>query len=187
MIWLWVRASMKVGFVGVVLSATLGYAFNEPDGFRGIPWKSSEAVARERLPGLNCMTPKAVKVWERLCFMVAPLPIGEVPVKLILGFKGGAFEHVLLVFDAAKFGMMERIFIERYGEPTARAEREVQNRMGARYTNELRYWTGSSISITLQKYGSKLTESWATFAPTTLMEDINRSNEEAAKKGAADL
>jgi hypothetical protein len=108
-------------------------------------------------------------------------------VKPILGFKGNQVSYVHLIFDQARFPMMERIFIERYGPPTSRDTQEVQTRMGVHYTNEFRYWTGQTMTITLRRYGTKITEGWATYSPTSILQDLENQTEDAVKKGAGDL
>jgi hypothetical protein len=76
--------------------------------------------------------------------------------------------------------MMERIFIERYGPPTAQEQKSVQNRMGAQYVNEHRYWTGLTMTITLRRYGTKLTEGWAIYSPSSAIQDLQKQTEDAA-------
>jgi hypothetical protein len=165
---------------------TSSLAFNEPDGFRGIPWKSSEAHVNAKWPGLSCY-PSSAPPSDRTCNSDMPITIGNIPVQPFLGFRSNEFSYVLFSFDEAKFRMMERIFTERYGPPTGQNQREVQNRMGARYMNEIRHWIGPTISITLQKHGSELTEGLASFAPTSMATEMAMQIEETAKKGAGDL
>jgi hypothetical protein len=165
---------------------TSSLAFNEPDGFRGITWKSSEANVNAKWPGLSCY-PSSSPPSDRTCSSDTPISIGDIPVLPLLGFRSNEFSYVMFSFDEAKFRIMERIFTERYGPPTRQNQREEQNRMGARYMNEMRHWIGPTVSITLQRYGSKLTEGLASFVPTSMAQDMAKQIEATANKGAGDL
>ena len=58
--------------------------------------------------------------------------------------------------------------------------------MGARHMNEIRRWIGPTVSITLQQYGSNLTEGFASFTPTSMAMEMADQIEDTAK-GASDL
>ena len=127
-------------------------AWDEPSGFRDIPWGSPPAVAKEKLPDLSC---------AGRCS--GHLTIGQVRVFTMIEFEtGGGMDAVSLSFPSSNFYEIKVAFVERYGEPTARRTSIVQNRMGAKFQNEILEWQGQKIFIKLEQYGSKLTDSWAT-------------------------
>ena len=183
------RSALMILSLALLLVGSAAYtpshAFNEPDGFRGILWKSSEAHVNAKWPGLSCY-PSSTPPSDRTCSSDTPITIGDIPVQPFLGFRSNEFSYVLFSFDETRFLMMERIFTERYGPPTGQNQREVQNRMGARHMNEIRRWIGPTVSITLQQYGSNLTEGFASFTPTSMAMEMANQIEDTAK-GASDL
>jgi len=85
-------------------------AWDEPSGFRDIPWGSPPAVAKEKLPDLSC---------AGRCS--GYLTIGQVRVFTMIEFEtGGGMDAVSLSFPSSNFYEIKVAFVERYGEPTAR-------------------------------------------------------------------
>ena len=91
-------------------------AWDEPSGFRDIPWGSPPAVAKEKLPDLSC---------AGRCS--GYLTIGQVRVFTMIEFEtGGGMDAVSLSFPSSNFYEIKVAFVERYGEPTARRTSIVQ-------------------------------------------------------------
>ena len=148
--------------------ATSGAAFNEPDSFRGIRWKASEDSVRTQWPELRCYTSDYAVHWTRLCSPPDRITIEGIPVKPVVGFRSNEFGYVRLTFDVAHFSSVEGLLVERYGPPTRQEQQPMPGPTGTTVTNELRYWIGSKVSITLQKYGPTLTEGRAYYQVTAL-------------------
>ena len=159
---------LLLALVAPLMLVTPSLAFKEPDSFRGIPWKASEESVRLRWPELRCSTLEHALHWTRLCSTLDPITIEGIPVKPIVGFRSDEFGYVALSFDVAHFSTVERLFVERYGPPTRQEQEPMPSPTGTTVTNELRYWVGPKVSITLQKYGSTLTEGRARYQFTAL-------------------
>lgn len=165
--------------LAIVLSAgvTAATAWDEPAGFRDIPWGSPLAVVKEKLAELNCGT---------IC--AGYLRIGQVRVFTVIGFEtGGGMDHVSLSFPSGSFYQIKVAFVERYGEPTARRSETLQNRMGAKFENEVLEWNGEKVLIELQKYSSKLTDSRAIIQTAEARRARLERFREKVKEGKKDL
>jgi hypothetical protein len=171
----------------LLLSALIGAAsaWNEPDGFRGVPWESSEAAFRERIKVWSCSTPSDQRLGERLC--IDNFTLGSVPVRGGYYFRADRFVSALLTFSAKDFPAIEGIFLERYGAPTSTTEQALQNRMGAQFENQVHLWLGDRVRIRLAKYGSKVTDGLVTIMLKTEAERFEKGSEEERKKGAGQL
>ena len=160
-----------------LLVAPVG-AWDEPAAFRDIPWGSPPSFVKEKLPDLVC---------TKLC--VGYLAIGQVRGVLTrIEFEtGGGMDYVYLSFPSASFYQIKVAFVERYGEPTAQRSQDVQNRMGARFENEILEWNGEKVIINLQKYSSNLTDSRATIQTVEGRRARLERFREKVKEGKKDL
>jgi hypothetical protein len=87
--------------------------------------------------------------------------IGSIRAFTLIEFETGGMDTVMLAFAAEKYEEMKNTFLERYGPPTQRETEPVQNRMGTQFLNEILRWSGRAVLIRLEKYGTKITESFA--------------------------
>jgi hypothetical protein len=97
-------------------------------------------------------------------------------------FYEGRFVMVTSSFDADRYPQMREVFVEKYGQPHLTQSATVQNKMGAQFAQETLHWEGPRIAITLEHYGSKVTEGEATFVTTEFRAVQNRAQEEWKKK-----
>lgn len=150
----------------------------EPAGFRGVPWGASRSAVKRRLPG----------AYDVADFCHAEIKIGQVPVSasILFGADDG-MDYANLTFSSDSFDDIRVAFIARYGEPTIRQSRTVQNRMGAKFENEILSWYGKMVVIVLQKCPSKLTESLAGIGTVKGVFAHGNRREEELKKGKKDL
>lgn len=152
-------------------------AWDEPGGFRDIPWGSPPSVVKEKLPDLSC---------GKSCF--GSLTIGQVRVFAMIEFEtGGGMDFIYLSFPSSNFYQIKVAFVERYGEPTSRRSQTVQNRMGAQFENEILEWTGEKVVIDLQKYSSKLPDSRASIQTIEGRRARLERFREKVKEGKKDL
>lgn len=132
-------------------SVSLASAWNEPAGFRDIPWGASPDLVRQRIPSLYCAPS------THTCS--GYVMIGDIRVFTMMQFESGGMDIVALRFPTEHFTTMKSIFIARYGQPHVRSMPTVQNHMGAQFVNETLDWQGPRVSITLKQYGTELTHS----------------------------
>src|SRR5437868_6301278 len=122
----------------------------EPYGFKGVGFGFTKAQA------------KKVKGFHRapltgICFMDVRFgqSIDEV-FHVYLRFVDDQFVLATGNFPSQYFADAEVVFKETYGPPLGSESPVVQNRMGAQFQGEVRYWKGSRVSVVLGKYGSDL-------------------------------
>jgi len=78
-----------------------------------------------------------------------------------MSFGDNKMDSVSLTFDSEHFDTIAGAFLALYGPATTREQQTVQNRMRASLLNDKLVWQGQQVSISLQKYGSKVTQSSA--------------------------
>jgi len=126
---------------GVIWSAL---AFNEPDGFRGVPWGTSEDALREKLgersdhgvlwTGCDSYRPEEPWMGDRFCS--GAFPLGDITVKAVYAFRANRFVRVTLIFPSRDFGRLAAIFVERYGPPTHSTQEPYKTQGGLQAVNE---------------------------------------------------
>jgi hypothetical protein len=178
-------AVMKVRILGTVAVAVLvlaaavvssTLAFNEPDGFRGIPWGASEEAVRAQMPGLCLPSVGGDFFGEVLCSR--SFTIGNVPVDELLSLRSGGFVGVSFSFDPKYFILIEAAFKDRYGNPTG-----TNNEEG----NVRHEWRGTKVYILLWRYVSANTKSLATIQTVAEREKQFKGLRDQPKTGAGDL
>ena len=122
-----------------LIGAKVTSGWDEPAGFRDIPWGAPPATVKRALPDFSCSTTCS-----------GHLMIGEIRVFTLIGFETGGMNLVTLLFPANSFNKMKAIFIERYGQPLLHHNETVQNRMGAQFENEILEWNGQKVVILLK-------------------------------------
>lgn len=181
---------MKLAALGLAIALIAfgdASAWNEPTGFRGVPWGSSEEVLKDKFDAHNCLDTSHPVYPERIC-QVSPLEkIGPVEVTGFYSLRRGKFVSVDLLFDIDGFTMMKGIFFERYGRPTKSETEKIKSRGGAEFLNESHEWRGTKAIVKLQKYGTRVDQSSATISTVAEMEESLRRHQEAIKKGKKDL
>jgi hypothetical protein len=167
-------------FALVSLLAAPAMAFEEPDSFRGVKWGASRKDLRAQLQRAG----DTVKC-EPTIGCRSPVMIGPSPVQASYLFTPGEdkFEVAYLSFAPMHYAALRTIFEERYGVPSNVQEQEIQNRMGAKYTNETAIWAGSLVTISLSRYGSKLDQGRAWIGLTAALDRQSEKTKGAIKKG----
>ena len=179
---------------GVGASST--HAFNEPDGFRGVPWGANEDVLRARLGEMgsdgrwrdaSCFEYPAETRWlgDRACrdtFMLE-----DIKVDAIYAFRDARFVRVLLTFRSADFDRIVTIFVERYGPPTTDTHEAFKTRGGLDSVNRVMAWLGPNVAITLNRFGNKIVEGAAMVTTQEEIRESNRLRREQLKRAARDF
>jgi len=89
------------------LLAISAWAWEEPTGFRGIPWGAKLSDVKRQLPELRC---------DKQCR--GYLMVGEIRAFTLIIFDSGGMDAVSFTFPIKHFPLMREIFIERYGSPS---------------------------------------------------------------------
>jgi hypothetical protein len=161
-------------------------AWDEPSGFRGIPWGASMEVVQEKSPGLYCID-SARRNRSDAGTCAGQLAIGPTTPKVVVRFRSGGMDAVFLSFPTRDFATLRPIFVERYGEPTSTRTEELQNRMGAKFENEILEWSGEKVYILLQRYGSEITDGLATIRTRAGFDEEVSQRMKKLKEGKKDL
>ena len=77
--------------------------------------------------------------------------------------------HLGFIFAANDFQKLLDVFSARWGSPSSLKTDEVQNRMGAKFENETAVWEFSDGLLTLERYGSDLTNGHAGIGDNRLL------------------
>ena len=169
----------------------------EPDSYRGVRWDAlvSEPEAHERLREMYCLCDLPGKARgpcmdyqgdptpaTRTC--AGKLTVGSIELDETWFFTLDRFAGAYLTFDSDDYDKLRAIFVERYGPPTQSADTPVQTRMGAKARNHILVWKGRRASITLQRYGDKITEGRALIGTHALMDRMQKASEDERREGA---
>lgn len=200
-------------FVVMIMSVLVFpvFAYEEPDNFRGIKWGASPDEAKEiireqrRQRGVKFdrqgfgepphkfvteIVPKdgvRTREFDQTTFFGFYDTVGEAGVNITLRFKDNKFVQAELRFVPGFFSILEAAFKERYGAPTSEAERELQNRAGAKFLNKQIRWLGQNVNVRLEKYGSTVTEGTATITQAEFEKAQMREFKEKTKGAGKDL
>jgi hypothetical protein len=117
-----IRQARTVALIAALATSSApsaGLAFNEPDGFRGVPWGATEEQMRSSVSIERACSDYDVGIkplGDRYC--PALLSIGNVKVRAIYSFRSDRLVRVGLHFASTDFDRLAENFVERYGAPT---------------------------------------------------------------------
>jgi hypothetical protein len=169
-------ARLAVGATFVISAvASSAFAFNEPDGFRGLPWGSTEGQMRKGMSTAVCKDYPRPDRWEGDRFCVVELKIGDIPIDTLYAFRGNKFVRVTMEFPSRDFDRLVAIFQERYGVPTNKRPNFAE-------------WVGARVNISMDRYlhredVSPMPRTWgsATLVTTTEKQESKRLADEQTK------
>ena len=161
--------------------------------FMGIPWKTNA------MDFLKYFKYKSFPF--SMGFMLNNFPLGNTNIKKIafffksnertLNFKKSNyskfyFESVFMSFEPDQFESILDVFKTKYGKTVDIKEYEIQNRMGAKFSQKEVFWKNKDRVIHLTRYGNKIDEGIASFQSIEeSQKDIEKQKEE--NKKAADI
>ncbi len=174
-------------FLLIVLAMSSALAFNEPDGFRGMPWGTSEDDVRLKREPVKCDDYPFEQRWigDRRCR--GTFQLGDVTVTAVYKLRANRFIGVFLSFPSRDFEWVATIFGERYGPPTTSAREQFKTQGGLEATNQINRWSGPTIEITLQRFRGDITEGSASLGTHKDMQESARLRLQQMKDAAKDL
>ena len=175
-------APVRAVFLVLVLAAPV-VAWDEPAGFRDLPWGASAETIKEKIPELKCGERNSIG--RSSCSGI--LKIGPVVVTAWLRLLPTGFDSVTLGFPSDSFEALKQIFGERYGQPTDQRSIPVQSRVGARYENIILEWRGEKVVIELRRFGGTLREGGATIMTRASHDEELKKLQEQMQRGKKDL
>lgn len=111
--------------------------------------------------------------------------LGEINIqKVAFDFdKENKLEKVTLVIHPEVFDSLFAVFKKKYGEPTKFDESEIQNRMGAKFSQVEALWIDEERAIQLKKYAGKIDIGGAVFVPWK-PDEVKEKKEKETEKAA---
>jgi hypothetical protein len=169
------RTFALVATLATTGSPSAGFAFNEPDGFRGVPWGATEEQMRASVSIERACSDYDLGVkqlGDRYC--PALLSIGNVRVRAIYSFRADRLARVGLHFASNDFDRLAEIFVERYGPPT-RGDRDVL------------WWIGNQTAVALYRHlNNDTTRGHAVITTQAEAQTMNRLRNEQTTDAAKD-
>jgi hypothetical protein len=174
---------LNIGLVNCVL------AFDEPDGFRGVPWGATEEQLRDKVSvvGGRCEEYPRNDRWRGDRYCEAIFQIGGVDVEALYAFRSGKLVRVNLDFRSSDFDHLAAIFVERYGAPTGTTQEPYKTQGGLETTNKILRWTGPNVIISLRQYAGRITNGSAALMTKADAEEAERLQKEQTKGAAKGL
>src|SRR5262249_3007352 len=140
----------------------------EPDGFRGLKFGSSEAEAKRIYTLQLCINMEGESETSgRGC--ITEFTIGDTTISGLLQFDNDKFVYGTFDFSSDAFENIRAILVERYGQAVL-SNSVVRNRMNATFTNQQLKWNGKLVEVTLTKYAGDLEHSRFTIGLTTFVD-----------------
>jgi hypothetical protein len=167
----------------VVIFVSPAVAWEEPDGFRGVTWGAPSSAVSAKIPEIKCYEPN--QIGASSCSGV--VTIGPVVASVHLLFTPTGFEAVWINFKPRDFAAMRQIFVDRYGKPAEERSEPVQTRTGAKYDNVILTWTGDKAVIRLERFASRITDSFASIETRARHDREIGKLRDRVKEGKKDL
>ena len=194
---------MKRLVAGVVAGMVWGHVACAQDdviGFKAARLGASVAEFQAAFPDFECK-PSGPCVFdrERHCVRKTAGPIdgaacqtrntwaGVNVVRVFASFETGVLKRVLITFRPSDLDQIVLAARERWGAPVSDETSEIQNRMGARFTNRELRWERGGVSLMVRRYGRQVDEGSAFIVSRADVEDSARRRLEVGKDAAKDL
>ena len=169
------RSAALIAALGGLGSPSTVLGFNEPDGFRGLPWGATEQQMRSAVSIVRaCEDIRETERWQghRYCF--AQFLIGNVKIDASYAFRDDKFVRVGLHFASQDFENLRAVFVERYGSPTSESR-------------DLAAWNGSATAIALHRRLGSTAKGYASLATQAELREVTRLRDELTKGAAKGL
>lgn len=126
---------------------------NAPWGdFKGIPFGAPVGIARDKINGLDCYENEEYAECNNVVSSIGKAEIESSS----MTFNKYGLVSVYLKFKSDDYGYLKSLFVVKYGKPNSAKANVVQNRMGAKYGNQLLEWDDGKVSLVLEKYGNTI-------------------------------
>lgn len=184
----WIQAGM------MLIAAVIGAQqwTKEPESFRGVKFgiPFGDAIKHGKLSSCFSMKdadPSGSTLGERIC-SGARIDLGSTKaITTYLDYKG-KFVEVEVTCPSESYDALKALFVERYGPPTKSANEQIQNRMGAIFTDESLLWSGNKVTIALRRYAfGAVTKSSADIYLNTYATEQQAAKAAKAKRSAGAL
>ena len=197
--------------LGLLLGAASVYS-GEPLEFKGLRIGSAPEELRRKYPELHCNDPKmkaAVEkghfrdFWERKqteadLFCATVINDRDPPTALsdIAGHRARSFDFNFLgarlmrastSLPSIAFGDVVRGLTAKYGPPDKTDTEQLQNRMGATFTNVIHYWRRDGATLRLSEYSGSLDTASYSLTSDEYWAEVEKRRTERARSSVKSL
>lgn len=153
---------------------------------KGIPMEASEAIIKERFPAARCENVKDEPT-DRMCTVDFETFADAQHAYFIFTLIEDRLNHALVGFKSSDFDHVVDALNAKYGAPSQAQSENVQNRMGAVFTNNIYQWKVSDVTITAQRYKSTLDYSRIIYSTDFYDQEYARRNAKVKEKAMKNL
>lgn len=143
-----------IWIVALLALPPLAAAFDEPTGFKDVPFGASAREITEKAgPATVCLPAAAVEQqlrFESAC--TTKTDISKVPVTVQFWLVADRLGSVEISFASSDYLAIHDAFIGRYGSATYRLEELVTDGFGNKLESEVLRWDGRQATVTLRQY-----------------------------------
>ena len=197
--------------LSLLLGATSAYS-SEPLEFKGLRIGSAPEELRAKYPELRCNDPKVKAAvekghfkdfWERKqteadLFCATVISERDPPTSLsdIAGHRAQSFDFNFVgarlmrastSLSSIAFDDVARGLTAKYGAPDKTDTEQLQNRMGATFTNVIHYWTRDGATLRLSKYSGSLDTASYSLTSDEYWAEVERRRAERARSSVKSL
>lgn len=156
--------------------------------FKGIQFGDSLPRSKGFLRGngLGCHEDKQVASSQFCSDYAIDARLANVPVgSQFRRYLDGRLIELGMPFNSEKYDEITEVLTARYGEPASTVRDQIQNRLGANFTNETKKWPFADGELALERYGDSVTDGDMTATSTDGMADFAKRKKAAVLEAAA--
>lgn len=167
----------------IIFSSIVGLrlAAQSPPAWEFRAWKLGDTLTKAGEKGLFCHDDASL-ARVRSCFTDSD-KIGTARVSILYLFLDRKLAALNIEFATEDWRVLSGGFEAKYGAPASRSTSTVENRMGAKFANELLVWSFGADTLQLERIGSNVTKGDARVLGARLRELVRVSD--SAKKALA--
>ena len=176
---------MKHVLFAILLSFPL-VGFSASLEFKGVPFGASEEKVKLVFPDATCKDrDDLLVVSDRQCDL--SVTIANWLMYGFFSFYSDKLHSIDLYGNTNGFSDIASALVEKYGRPTRTMKEKLQNKMGARFTNEILIWKIGTDTIEARRYSYDLDTLRITYSTAFADKEYSRRIREKEKKAAKDL
>ena len=153
----------------------------EPTSFRSVPFGASEKEAGKIVKTGLCFNATG----DRGCS--ADFELAGIAIHTIMIFRADQFTSVQGKFPSDSYSTLRQVFVEKYGIPSDTKQSTIQNRAGAKFSQESLIWDGPKIRLQISHYGDTVTEGEFSLVTQKMRAEILKDADAKTSKAKDDL
>lgn len=171
--------------LAIALLLYTGSAAAQGIDFKGVQIGASEAEVLYRLPTASCK-PSGSAIAERVCSTFTD-SFGGARATFLFFIDGGKTSGMMVSVDEKEFDNIVRALVAKYGAATDTQAPIVENRMGAKFTNDTFTWMRGEDVLTARRFATTLSRSSFSVTNRKSIEQFKERKKEETDNRAKDL